>query len=36
MRFMMLVIPKDYEKVPSGTVPDAKAVAGFEAMQAQR
>ncbi len=26
MRFMMLVIPKDYEKAPPGTVPDAKAV----------
>ncbi|WP_407279776.1 YciI family protein [Aromatoleum evansii] len=26
MRFMMLVIPKGYEKAPPGTVPDAKAV----------
>ncbi|HRE87290.1 MAG TPA: YciI family protein [Accumulibacter sp.] len=26
MRFMMLVIPKRYEKAPPGTVPDARAV----------
>ena len=26
MRFMMLVIPKGYEKAPPGTVPDARAV----------
>jgi hypothetical protein len=26
MRFMMLVIPKGYEKAPPGTVPDAKLV----------
>lgn len=29
MRFMMLMIPKGYEKAPSGTVPDAKAVAAM-------
>ena len=27
MRFMMLVIPKGYEKAKAGTMPDAKAVA---------
>jgi hypothetical protein len=26
MRFMMLVIPKGYEKAPAGTTPDAKLV----------
>ena len=26
MRFMMLVIPKGYEKAPEGVMPDAKAV----------
>ena len=26
MRFMMLVIPKGYEKAPAGTVPDVKVV----------
>ena len=26
MRFMMLMIPKGYEKAAAGTVPDAKAV----------
>jgi hypothetical protein len=26
MRFMMLVIPKGYEKAPPGSMPDAKAV----------
>ena len=26
MRFMMLMIPKGYEKAPPGTAPDAKAV----------
>ena len=26
MRFMMLVIPKGYEKAAPGTMPDAKAV----------
>ena len=26
MRFMMLVIPKGYEKAPPGTMPDAKLV----------
>lgn len=38
MRFMMLVIPKGYEKAPPGTVPDAKAVEAMmrynEALQA--
>ena len=29
MRFMMLVIPKGYEKAEPGTVPDAKAVAAM-------
>jgi len=29
MRFMMLMIPKGYEKAAPGTVPDAKAVAGM-------
>ena len=29
MRFMMLVIPKGYEKAPPGTVPDAKMVAAM-------
>lgn len=29
MRFMMLMIPKGYEKAPPGTVPDAKAVAAM-------
>lgn len=29
MRFMMLVIPKGYEKAKAGTVPDAKAVAAM-------
>ncbi len=29
MRFMMLVIPKGYEKAPPGTVPDAGAVAAM-------
>jgi hypothetical protein len=29
MRFMMLVIPKGYEKAPPGTVPDAKIVAAM-------
>jgi hypothetical protein len=27
MRFMLLVIPKGYEKAPAGTAPDAEAVA---------
>ncbi len=27
MRFMMLMIPKGYEKAPAGTLPDAKLVA---------
>lgn len=38
MRFMMLVIPKGYEKAPPGTMPDAKAVEAMmkynEALQA--
>ena len=29
MRFMMLMIPKGYEKAQPGTVPDAKAVAAM-------
>jgi len=29
MRFMMLMIPKGYEKAAPGTVPDAKAVAAM-------
>lgn len=29
MRFMMLMIPKGYEKAPSGTMPDAKTVAAM-------
>jgi hypothetical protein len=29
MRFMLLVIPKGYEKAAPGTVPDAKAVAAM-------
>src|SRR4029453_17571235 len=29
MRFMMLMIPKGYEKAPPGTMPDAKAVAAM-------
>jgi len=29
MRFMMLMIPKDYEKAAPGTMPDAKAVAAM-------
>jgi hypothetical protein len=29
MRFMMLMIPKGYEKATPGTVPDAKAVAAM-------
>ncbi len=29
MRFMMLMIPKGYEKAAPGTLPDAKAVAGM-------
>jgi hypothetical protein len=29
MRFMMLMIPKGYEKATPGTVPDAKAVASM-------
>src|SRR5260370_13051692 len=29
MRFMMLMIPKGYEKAEPGTVPDAKAVAAM-------
>src|SRR5215472_12535009 len=29
MRFMMLMIPKGYEKAQPGTMPDAKAVAGM-------
>jgi hypothetical protein len=29
MRFMMLMIPKGYEKVAPGTLPDAKAVAAM-------
>jgi hypothetical protein len=29
MRFMMLMIPKGYEKAAPGTVPDAKAVASM-------
>src|SRR5580692_7573406 len=29
MRFMMLVIPKGYEKAAPGTMPDAKAVAAM-------
>ena len=29
MRYMMLVIPKGYEKAPAGTVPDAGAVAAM-------
>ena len=29
MRFMMLMIPKGYEKAQSGTMPDAKAVAAM-------
>ena len=29
MRFMMLVIPKGYEKAVPGTLPDAKAVAAM-------
>jgi hypothetical protein len=29
MRFMMLMIPKGYEKAPPGTVPDAEAVASM-------
>ncbi len=29
MRFMMLMIPKGYEKAVPGTVPDAKAVAAM-------
>lgn len=28
MRFMMLMIPKGYEKAAPGAMPDAKAVAG--------
>src|SRR4026208_2047901 len=31
MRFMMLMIPKGYEKAAPGTVPDAKAVAAMMA-----
>jgi hypothetical protein len=27
MRFMMLMIPKDYSKAPPGTLPDPKAIA---------
>ena len=29
MRFMMLMIPKGYEKAAPGTMPDAKAVAAM-------
>jgi hypothetical protein len=29
MRFMMLMIPKGYEKAPAGTVPDVKAVSAM-------
>jgi len=29
MRFMMLMIPKGYEKAPAGAMPDAKAVAAM-------
>src|SRR4029453_19503057 len=29
MRFMMLMIPKGYEKAPPGAMPDAKAVAAM-------
>ena len=29
MRFMMLMIPRGYEKARPGTVPDAKAVAAM-------
>src|SRR6266581_4091708 len=29
MRFMMLMIPKGYEKAAAGTMPDAKAVAAM-------
>jgi hypothetical protein len=29
MRFMMLMIPKGYEKAPPGTLPDAKGVAAM-------
>ena len=29
MRFMMLMIPKGYEKAPAGEMPDAKAVAAM-------
>ena len=29
MRFMMLMIPKGYEKAAPGTAPDAKAVAAM-------
>jgi hypothetical protein len=29
MRFMMLMIPKGYEKAPAGTMPDVKAVSAM-------
>jgi len=29
MRFMMLMIPKGYEKATPGTLPDAKAIAAM-------
>ena len=33
MRFMMLMIPKGYEKAAPGTMPDAKAVAAMIEVQ---